>query len=55
VERTIELEGDVYADLDAEDRPLGLLEFIALTAFDECMRRHGTLSGTERVLARSPS
>lgn len=37
VSRTI-----VHADLDAEDRPLGL-EFVALAAFDEWMKRHGTL------------
>lgn len=48
VERTIELEEGVYADLDAEDRPLGL-EFIAFAAFDEWMKRHGTLNVPERV------
>ena len=48
VERTIELDEGVYADLDAEDRPLGL-EFIALAAFDEWMKRHGTLNFPERV------
>lgn len=48
VERTIELDEGVYADLDAEDRPLGL-EFIALAAFDEWMKRHGTLNVPERV------
>lgn len=48
VERTIELEEGVYADLDAENRPLGL-EFIALAAFDEWMKRHGTLNVPERV------
>lgn len=48
VERTIELEEGVYADLDAEDRPLGL-EFIALAAFDEWMKRHGTLTVPEKV------
>ncbi len=51
VERTIELEEGVYADLDAESRPLGL-EFIALAAFDEWMRRHGTLNVPERVEGR---
>ncbi len=48
VERTIELDKGVYADLDLEDRPLGL-EFIALAAFDEWMKRHGTLNVPERV------
>lgn len=48
VERTIELDEGVYADLDAESRPLGL-EFIALAAFDEWMKRHGTLNVPERV------
>ena len=48
VERTIELDQGVYADLDAEDRPLGL-EFVALAAFDEWMKRHGTLNVPERV------
>jgi hypothetical protein len=48
VERTIELDEGVYADLDAEDRPLGL-EFIALATFDEWMKRHGTLNVPERV------
>ncbi len=48
VERTIELDEGVYADLDAEDRPLGL-EFIALAAFNGWMRRHGTLNVPERV------
>lgn len=48
VERTIELDEGVYADLDAQDRPLGL-EFIALAAFDEWMKRHGTLNVPERV------
>jgi hypothetical protein len=48
VERTIELEEGVYADLDAEDHPLGL-EFIALAAFDEWMNRHGTLNVPERA------
>lgn len=44
----MELDEGVYADLDAEDRPLGL-EFIALAAFDEWMKRHGTLNAPERV------
>jgi uncharacterized protein YuzE len=48
VERTIELDEGVYADLDADDRPLGL-EFIALATFDEWMKRHGTLNVRERV------
>lgn len=48
VERTIELDEGVYVDLDNEDRPLGL-EFIALTAFDEWIKRHGTLNVPERV------
>ena len=48
VERTMEIEEGVYADLDAQDRPLGL-EFIALAAFDEWMKRHGTLEVPERV------
>lgn len=48
VKRTMELDEGVYADLDAEDRPLGL-EFIALAAFDEWMKRHGTLNASERV------
>jgi uncharacterized protein YuzE len=51
IERTIELAEGVYADLDAEDRPLGL-EFIALAAFDEWMKRHGTLNVPERVEGR---
>ncbi len=51
VRRTIELDEGVYADLDAEDRPLGL-EFIALAAFDEWMKRHGTLKLPERVEGR---
>jgi uncharacterized protein YuzE len=51
VERTIELEEGVYADLDAENRPLGL-EFVALAAFDGWMRRHGTLIVPERVVGR---
>ncbi|MGH3089496.1 MAG: DUF2283 domain-containing protein [Rubrobacteraceae bacterium] len=51
VERTVELEEGVYADRDAEDRPLGL-EFIALAAFDEWMKRHGTLNVPERVEGR---
>ncbi len=45
---TIELEEGVYADLDTEDRPLGL-EFIALAAFDDWMKRHGTLNVPERA------
>ena len=48
VERTLEIEEGVYADLDAQDRPLGL-EFIALAAFDEWMKRHGILEVPERV------
>lgn len=48
IERTIELDEGVYADLDLEDRPLGL-EFIALAAFDEWMKRHGTLNVPDRV------
>jgi hypothetical protein len=48
VERTMEIEEGVYADLDAQDRPLGL-EFIALAAFDEWMKRHGALEVPERV------
>lgn len=48
VQRTIELDEGVYADLDAEDRPLGL-EFIALAAFDEWMKRHGALNVPDRV------
>ena len=48
VERTMEIEEGVYADLDAQDRPLGL-EFIALATFDEWMKRHGTLEVPERV------
>ena len=48
VDRTIELEEGVYADLDAEARPLGL-EFIALAAFDGWMKRHGTLNVPEKV------
>lgn len=48
VSRTIELEEGVYADLDAEDRPLGL-EFVALAAFDEWMKRHGTLNIPEKA------
>ena len=48
VERTMEIEEGIYADLDAQDRPLGL-EFIALAAFDEWMKRHGTLEVPERV------
>jgi uncharacterized protein YuzE len=51
VERTIELDRGVYADLDAEDRPLGL-EFIALRAFDEWMERYGTLNIPEKVEGR---
>jgi uncharacterized protein YuzE len=51
VERTIELDEGVYADLDAESRPLGL-EFIALAAFDEWMKRHGTLNVPKRVESR---
>lgn len=48
VARTIELVEGVYADLDAEDRPLGL-EFVALAAFDAWMKRYGTLEVPERV------
>ena len=48
VDRTIELEEGVYADLDAGGRPLGL-EFIALAAFDGWMKRHGTLNVPERA------
>ena len=48
IERTIELDEGVYADLDAEDHPLGL-EFIALSAFDEWIKRHGTLNVPDRV------
>lgn len=51
VKRTIELEEGVYADLDAEKRLLGL-EFIALAAFDEWMKRHGTLNVPEFVEGR---
>lgn len=51
VYRTIELEEGVYADLDAENRPLGL-EFVALAAFDEWMKRHGTLNVPERATGR---
>ena len=48
VARTIELDEGVYADLDAEKHPLGL-EFIALRAFDEWMRRHGSLNVPDKV------
>lgn len=48
VSRTIELEEGVYADLDAEDHPLGL-EFVALAALDEWMKRHGTLDVPEKA------
>jgi uncharacterized protein YuzE len=48
VDRTIELEEGVYADLDAAGRPLGL-EFIALAAFNVWMKRHGTLNVPERA------
>jgi uncharacterized protein YuzE len=51
VERTIELEEGIYADLDAEDRPLGL-EFVTLAAFDERMKRYGTLNVPQRVTGR---
>ncbi len=51
VDRTIELEEGVYADLDAEDRPLGL-EFVALAAFDGWMKRQGTLNVPERATGR---
>jgi uncharacterized protein YuzE len=37
VSRTIELEEGVYADLNSEDRPLGL-EFVALATFDQWMK-----------------
>jgi uncharacterized protein YuzE len=47
VERTIELEDGVYADLTPKTA-LGL-EFIALAAFDGWMKRHGTLNVPERV------
>jgi uncharacterized protein YuzE len=51
VERIIELDEGVCADLDAEDCPLGL-EFIALAAFDEWVKRHGTLNVPEQVEGR---
>ena len=53
ISRTIELEEGVYADLDAEDRPLGL-EFIALAAFDQWMKRHGILNVPERAMGVEP-
>lgn len=51
VSRTLEVDEGVYVDLDAERRPLGL-EFIALAAFDEWIKRHGTLNVPERVEGR---
>ena len=48
VEHTTEPDEGVYADLDAEDRPLGL-EFVALAAFDGWMKRHDTLNVPDRV------
>ncbi len=51
VARTLELEEGAYVDLDAESRPLGL-EFIALAAFEDFLRRYGTLHVPERVEGR---
>jgi hypothetical protein len=51
VERTIELDGGAYADLDAEDRPPGP-EFLVLQAFDDWMERYGTLNIPEKVEGR---
>ena len=48
VERTVELAEGAYADLDAEDRPVGL-EFVALAVFKDLLERHGTLVVPERV------
>ena len=48
VERTLELAEGTYADLDAEERPVGL-EFVALAAFHDVLKRHGTLVVPERA------
>ena len=48
VERTVELAEGAYADLDAEDRPVGL-EFVALAAFRDVLERRGTLVVPERA------
>ena len=48
VERTVELAEGAYADLDVEDRPVGL-EFVALAAFHDVLERHGTLVVPERA------
>lgn len=42
VARTLEIEPDVYLDLDAEDRPLGL-EFVHASDFQGFLERHGGL------------
>lgn len=51
VSRTLEVDEGVYVDLDAERRPLGL-EFIALAAFDDWIKRHGALKVPEHVEGR---
>lgn len=48
VERTVELAEGAYADLDAEDRPVGL-EFVAFAAFRDVLERRGTLVVPERA------
>ena len=48
VERTLELAEGTYADLDAEERPVGL-EFVALAAFHDVLERRGTLVVPERA------
>ncbi len=40
VARTLEIEPDVYLDLDADDRPLGL-EFVHASDFQDFLERHG--------------
>lgn len=40
VARTLEIEPDVYLDLDAENHPLGL-EFVHAADFQDFLERHG--------------
>ena len=60
VERTVELAEGAYADLDAEDRPVGL-ELVALAAFKDVLERHGTpvvperASGTASFFRQAPT
>jgi uncharacterized protein YuzE len=51
VARTLELEEGVYVDLDSGSRTLGV-EFIALAAFDDFLKKHGALNIPDHVEGR---